>query len=146
METSNIHILQHEIPQHTDTFSKGSSSCVHSASATSWLQPVSSDSCTESVCEESICSHPLPGTPVNAHLLHPLCHLFSSLEESCSILSFLTRKLLHNSRSSSFPFPKPWHTVPFVCNTPQVMRDGFLCWIFYCVVFFFIPNHVFALF
>lgn len=35
----------------------------------------------------------------------PLCHLFFSLEKSYSVLSFLTGKLLHNSRSSPPLFP-----------------------------------------
>lgn len=70
-ETSNIHILRHEIPEYTDTFSKGSPSCVCSASAISSLQLTSFDSCTGSACEQSFCSHPLPGIQFNRHLLYP---------------------------------------------------------------------------
>lgn len=48
----------------------------------------------------------------------PLCHLFFSLEESYSILSFLTGKRLNNSRSSPSLFPEPRHAVPFVPHIP----------------------------
>lgn len=50
----------------------------------------------------------------------PLCHLFFSLEESYSILSFLTGKLLPFKILPS-TLPKPFSVVPFVCNTGSVM-------------------------
>lgn len=118
METSNIHILWHEIPEYTDTFSKGSSSCVCSASAISSLQLTSFDSCTEVPANShSAVTLSLAYNLIDIYCI-PLCHLFFSLEESYSILSFLTGKRLNNSRSSPSLFPKPCHAVPFVPHIP----------------------------
>lgn len=83
------------------------------------------------------------------HLLYTLCHLFVSLEESYSILSFLTGKLLYNSRSYPSLFPEPCHAILFVSNIPHAMCGGYVFWyndIFYHVVSSFVSNHVFASF
>lgn len=100
-------------------------------------------------CKHSFCSHLLPGTQFQRHLLYTLCHLFVSLEDSYSILSFLTGKLLYNSRSYPSLFPEPCHAALFVHNIPQAMCGGCIFWyndIFYHAVSSLISNHVFASF